>query len=210
MSILCHIALRIITKSCDPKTAITSTEAILEKLCNHSDIREVEDYFQRALMSAFMLRCLQKAEFFGRRMTEAADPYPHELEIGALILRLLQALQFNAHEIYETKLGVPHRISDSKVIYIGVGIYRTGALFNHECYPSVTRYFCGTSMVLNTIRPVEQNAIVAENYGPMFTRQSLEERQRNLKARYWFKCECKACTENWPMLKTMDHTARFK
>jgi SET and MYND domain-containing protein 4 len=71
------------------------------------------------------LRCLQKAEFFGRRTTESAEPTAIEYEVGTLIFGYLQAIQFNAHEIYETVTS-GHKFIKSKVNYIGVGIYEKG------------------------------------------------------------------------------------
>lgn len=67
--------------------------------------------------------------------------------ICELIVRNLQLLQFNAHEIYETVRG-KHKFKGSNAIYIAVGIYPTGALFNHECYPAVAR---SVQITLNTI-----------------------------------------------------------
>lgn len=61
-----------------------------------------------------------------------------ERSVCELIVRNLQLLQFNAHEIYETLHG-RHLFTGSKPLYIAVGIYPTGALFNHECYPAVAR-----------------------------------------------------------------------
>lgn len=210
MSILCHIALKIVIQSKSPEEAIVNGKKLISSLCVHSDIRTNEDYFKRALMTTFLLRCLQKSEFFGRRTTEAADPTPKELEIGAIMFSLLQALQFNAHEIYETVCTGDHKFSKTKINYVGVGIYEAGAMFNHECYPSVTRYFNGTHLIYNTIRPHAKGDIIAENYGPIFTKQTIVERQRNLSSRYWFKCECRACTENWPVLDKLSNKCRFK
>lgn len=48
-------------------------------------------------------------------------------------------LQFNAHEIYETRHGPGNRFKNAKAAYIGVAVYPTVALFNHDCYPAVTR-----------------------------------------------------------------------
>lgn len=75
--------------------------------------------------------------------------------ICQLIVRNLQLLQFNAHEIYETVRG-QHQFSGSKPIYVAVGIYPTGALFNHECYPAVARlvYFNYIRIVVLSI-PIE-------------------------------------------------------
>lgn len=48
-------------------------------------------------------------------------------------------LQFNGHEIYETRHTPEHRFRSAKAAYIGVGVFPTVALFNHDCYPGVTR-----------------------------------------------------------------------
>jgi SET and MYND domain-containing protein 4 len=83
-------------------------------------------------------------------------------------------------------------------------------MFNHECYPSITRHFSSTSLIFNTIRPHSKGEIVAENYGPIFTKQTLPERQRNLTSRYWFKCTCRACREDWPILDKLSNKCRFR
>lgn len=71
MSILCFLALRIITQSITPEMALKNGRKIISDLCTHSDRRPNEDYLQRCTMTAFLLRVLQKAEFFGRRTTES-------------------------------------------------------------------------------------------------------------------------------------------
>lgn len=211
MSILCFTALRMILQTQNNPEKLKEVKTILQNLCQHADIRKPHDYFQRTLMTTFILRFLQHSGFFGRRTTESVEPTKKELEVGVLILGLLQALQFNAHEIFETKLGQNHRISGSKLVYIGVGIYKTGSLFNHECdFPSVIRSFMGKKMIFNASHPHKKGDLVTENYGPIFTKKSFQERQRALKGRYWFTCQCKACVENWPLLDTLKDTARFK
>lgn len=211
MSILCHIALRLVLQHGSPEKALEEGKLLVGALCKNSGMRNNEDFFKRCLMSTFLLRCLQKAEFFGRRTSESAEPNPKslEMEIGVLLFGYLQALQFNAHEIYET-VSSGHKFIKSRINYIGVGIYEVGAMFNHECYPSVTRYFNSTSLIFNSIRPHVKGEVVAENYGPIFTKQTLQQRQRNLTSRYWFKCECKACRENWPVLEKLNNKCRIR
>lgn len=118
-------------------------------------------------------------------------------------------LQFNAHEVYETRLTTNSRFRGAKAAYIGVAIYPTVALFNHDCYPSVTRYFSGRSIVINACRPISPGEMISENYGPIFTRKNLNERQASLSGRYWFTCKCMACTLDWPSLDTgLDKVSR--
>ncbi|XP_058824992.1 SET and MYND domain-containing protein 4 isoform X2 [Topomyia yanbarensis] len=210
MSILCHMALRLVAQAGTPEKAIEVGQEMRQALCAHCEFRDQEDYFQRALMAAFLLRCLQKAEFFGRRKTEAAEPTPIEAQVGGVLLFLLQSLQFNAHEVYETKIAGDHRIDTAKVQYIGVALYKTGALLNHDCYPGVSRTFLGTTMVLHTSRSIAKGSDVPENYGMHFLRQPMALRQRNLRSRYWFKCDCKACSEDWPLMEKLSDKPRLR
>lgn len=139
--------------------------------------------------------------------------YPNsdaEFAIVEILFGLLQLLQFNAHEIHEYVPSAKHRLDNGKHIYIAVGLYRSAAYFNHNCYPAVVRYFVGTSIVLCTSHPIDVGDVVAENYGPNFLRQPLAERKRNLRSRYWFLCDCVSCNENWPTLSKLNHFARLK
>lgn len=210
MSVLSQLTLRLITKSITPQQALIDNEALLKSLVTHSEQRPAEDYFNRAVMVAFLLRILQKGNFFGRRITEGVDPTPIEFRIGAQMLDLLQALQFNAHEIYETIEGEAHPITGSKMNYIGVGIYKSAALCNHSCYPSLARYFEGNRLVLTTLRNLNAGEAVCENYGPTFIKHPLKERKRMLNSRYWFECDCAACKEDWSVLQHLTNKSRLR
>lgn len=65
------------------------------------------------------------------------------------------------------------------------------------------RYFEGRDIVLRATRPLSPGEVVSENYGPHFMTRSLRDRQRSLACRYWFKCECVTCKEDWPTMKQM-------
>lgn len=96
------------------------------------------------------------------------------------------------------------------MIYVGAALYNSAAYFNHSCYPDVIRYFVGTTIVLSTAHPLESGENISENYGPVFTKQTLVIRQRNLQSRYWFKCACTPCKENWPTLDKLNNKARLR
>lgn len=53
---------------------------------------------------------------------------------------------------------------------------------------------------MRTIKPVPMGTMVPENYGPVFTKRTKYARQRVLRSRYWFKCDCMSCVEIWPDL----------
>lgn len=158
-------------------------------------------------------------------LSQSFSVYPNssnEWDIADILVGLLQVLQFNAHEIFdslivdETTKSVVNDFIDrkangkAKFVYIGVAIYNSAAYFNHSCYPALTRYFVGKTIVLRTSRPVLRGEMIAENYGPIFTRQTRSERQRNLRSRYWFLCECVACKENWHTMDNLNNNARLR
>ncbi|XP_046397895.1 SET and MYND domain-containing protein 4-like isoform X2 [Ischnura elegans] len=173
-----------------------------------SDERSPVDMLERTLMAIFLIKCLRHSTFFkkiGSKEMEEEIGFRSEEEIIAarLLLHYLQMLQFNAHEIFETLYEKEYRFRSSKTQYIGVGIYPTVALFNHDCYPATTRYFLGTSIVVRALRPLKAGEAIPENYGPVFTKQSRRERQRILRSRYWFICRCVACLADWPTYEAM-------
>lgn len=73
MSILCFVALRIITQAGTFEKAFAAGRQLITNLCTHSERRLPDDYLQRCTMSVFLLRILQKAEFFGIRKTESGS-----------------------------------------------------------------------------------------------------------------------------------------
>ncbi|GJQ85448.1 hypothetical protein Trydic_g23873 [Trypoxylus dichotomus] len=201
MSILAHTALRMITQNSLGRILKIYDDRKLEKvytLCTNDELRRPEDFFQRTLMSCFLLRCLQKCGYFPHRKNDDCTPTEDELKVGELILLHLQILQFNAHEIYETRCNQRHRFKGTKAANIGVAVYPTSSFFNHSCYPGVTRHFVGKNIVLTASRPINAGEVIPENYGPIFTRRTLVERRKSLLARYWFDCQCIACLQDWP------------
>ncbi|CAH1115603.1 unnamed protein product [Psylliodes chrysocephalus] len=207
MSILSHTALRMITQQSLEKCLEMYKNRSKEKvfsLCTNSEKREAGDFLQRSLMAGFLLRCLQKCGYFSTNGGNVV-PSDEEFVIGELLLFNLQMLQFNAHEIFEQVTTSDRNLEGSKLSYIGVGIYPTVALFNHDCYPAVTRYFVGRDIIIKALRPLQPNDVVAENYGPIFSRKLLQDRQRSLSSRYWFQCQCNACTSNWPLMDGLEN-----
>lgn len=199
-------------------------------LVRHEDQRANDDFFERTVMAVFLLRALQRVGYFGdknqnpagkKKFTTTFAPSnfrsdrqfsSDESFIGGLILRHLQLLQFNAHELAELETECTESAVDSSTsIFIGGGIFPTLSLCNHSCDPGIVRYFIGTTVVVRTIRPLMPGELIAENYGPIFTLKPGAERRKVLRAHYWFDCTCQPCEEDWPMLKTMNRNIfRFR
>ncbi|KYN10733.1 SET and MYND domain-containing protein 4 [Trachymyrmex cornetzi] len=203
MSVLSMVALRMVTQEESREGDDESVDVAPYNLVTHADKRTSKDFLERSLMAAFLLKCLQRVGFFANPTPDDEVPGVEEITVAALLLRNLQLLQFNAHEFFETRMSAEHRFHGSRPVYLGVAIYPSVARFNHDCYPAVTRYFIGRHIVIRAIRGLRPGDVIAENYGPIFTKRTLAERQRTLAGRYWFQCTCKACQEDWPRFENL-------
>ncbi|XP_066968719.1 SET and MYND domain-containing protein 4-like [Macrobrachium rosenbergii] len=176
--------------------------------------RSPEDFLERSLMACFLLKVLQRMHFFGRWDEESPpdkELTEDEVFIGSLLLRHLQILQFNSHEV--TGVGFAKdkvNFKEAKNISLGLALYPTISFCNHSCYPAVARFFKGTKMVVLNLRPLKAGEVVAENYGPVFTHHEIQQRQRKLLSRYWFTCACEACKNDWPVYQKMAFKRRFR
>ena len=171
----------------------------LFNLVGLDDERWVEDQFNRALMSLCLLKILKDTDYFPQK--SSADVFTSdEVFIGSLMMRHMNVLQFNAHEIYEFFRGDRARMKPHKNHLIGVGVYPQASFFNHSCHPGTARYNIGRTMVLRSLSPLQPGQEVTENYGPVFYFKDKAARQAELKARYWFSCDCRACRQDWPLL----------
>lgn len=91
-------------------------------------------------MATFLVKFLEANKYFDSDMTDKTDDARAEDKafIGGLIIRNLQILQFNSHEIFD--LLKSNKTGDRQTVAIGAGLYTTLALFNHSCNPSIVRY----------------------------------------------------------------------
>ena len=106
-----------------------------------------EDQFNRAMMSVCLLKILKSTSYFPNKSNE--DTFTSdETFIGSLMMRHMNVLQFNAHEIYEFFRGDRSKMRPNKNNLIGVGVYPQASYFNHSCHPGTSRYNIGKTMVL--------------------------------------------------------------
>ncbi|CAH1153779.1 unnamed protein product [Phaedon cochleariae] len=176
-------------------------------LCRNECSRKKEELLHYTCMAIFLLRLLKFGNYFPFE-TEDGTLRKEEIYIGSLILRHLQFLQFNAHEVSELKnldeaINVKGLMTKYENATIGAGLYPTLALFNHSCDPSIVRYNMKNKMIVRSIKPIKAGDIIYENYGPLYMSMPKEKRQEILKSNYWFECLCTPCTEIWPMFDEM-------
>ena len=118
-------------------------------LVTNSKQRGVGDLFKRALMACYLLKILEMTPFF---YNGGSDPHNVKLfdkvAMGAVLLRHLQNLPCNAHEITELEMGSSTSSSnssntsrDATIHEIGAAAYSTLSLINHSCDPNVVRHY---------------------------------------------------------------------
>nr|CAD7198600.1 unnamed protein product [Timema douglasi] len=167
-------------------------------IVTNTEKRSVADLFKRAVTAARILQCFEnKSNFFTSFSSNELLPSDFKLFIGGLLLRHLQNLPCNAHEVSES-LRCENDGDVLKCVEIGAAAYATMSLVNHSCDPNVVRHSYRDTVVLRAIRLIKKGEQVLDNYGYHYALHEKEERQSHLKDQYYFTCDCEACHDDWP------------
>lgn len=176
-------------------------------LVTNSAVRKLSDLFRRAFISAFLVKFLYRVNFINEELDEKKNNYQNGLFIGGLILRHLQSISCNAHEINQLKIAnvAKQPMAQSFANGIGAGIYALLSLFNHSCDPHVVRTYRGTMCQVRALRPIGKDEEIFDNYGVIYAVNEVSERQEKLRAQYFFECKCQACKDVWPLYDNIPH-----
>ncbi|KAJ1521221.1 hypothetical protein ONE63_002907 [Megalurothrips usitatus] len=162
-------------------------------LVGHSNRRANADLFRRSVTAACLLHCLETcSRFFAEDVNDELFYFS-----GGLLLRHLQSLPCNAHEVSEMIVDAGSFESHE----IGAAGYATLSLLNHSCDPNVVRHSYGDWAVLRAIKPIREGEEILDNYGYHHALHSVEERRSQLSKQYFFHCTCPACQGAWPPYK---------
>lgn len=163
-------------------------------LVGNSQLRKSSDMFRRSLIALYMCHILLKTGFI-KGGAALLDEY---LVIGWHLLKQLQMLPCNAHEVSELQLE-GNDVANAKLQEIGSAAYTTLSLLNHSCDPSVVRHCYGDVCVLRAVKYIKKGEQIIDNYGHLYPVEIGEERRKDLLDQYFFGCECVACREDWPL-----------
>ncbi|KAF7997983.1 hypothetical protein HCN44_009381 [Aphidius gifuensis] len=167
-----------------------------KSLVTHENERTSEDLLHRAYMAAWLLRVLKKSTYLPE---SSKTPDTAESKLT------------NDELFFGEKRKNDNTLKNARSNFIAGGLYTTAALLNHSCNPGIARYYVGTTMIVKSIKTITKGSEICDNYGPIFTTDNKQERQRKLRLKYWFDCSCEACIENWPLLENIDpRILRFK
>jgi hypothetical protein len=80
-----------------------------------------------------------------------------QIAMGSVLLRHLQNLPCNAHEINELELTNPAaNAKDSTLNEVGAAVFGVLSLLNHSCDPNVVRHSYGCTGVVRAIRTIRK------------------------------------------------------
>ncbi|XP_033482398.2 histone-lysine N-methyltransferase SMYD3 [Epinephelus lanceolatus] len=82
-------------------------------------------------------------------------------------------------------------ISDGELQEIGVGLYPSLSLLNHDCRPNCVMVFVGTKLQLRAVQDINPEDELTISY--IETLSLREDRQRHLEDQYLFICHCQHC-----------------
>ncbi|XP_047435772.1 histone-lysine N-methyltransferase SMYD3 [Mugil cephalus] len=82
-------------------------------------------------------------------------------------------------------------ISDGELQEIGVGLYPSLSLLNHDCRPNCVMVFEGTKLQLRAVQDISPEEEITISY--IETLSLTEDRRRQLEDQYHFTCHCQRC-----------------
>ncbi|XP_069705768.1 SET and MYND domain-containing protein 4-like [Periplaneta americana] len=175
-------------------------------LVGNTERRGVTDLLRRSITAACILNCVTTmTNLFSKIKTTEVDDSNSSLRIvGGLLLRHLQNLPCNAHEVSElVKTEGPTMWESTE---IGAAAYAVLSLINHSCDPNVVRHSYGDTAILRAIRPIAKGEQVLDNYGYHYALHGKLERKSQLRSQYFFDCNCVVCEEDWPLYEDLPCT----
>lgn len=174
-------------------------------LITNSRVRKLNDLFRRSFVAYFLVKLLEKNDFF---LSDSAEGFKeNQWFIGGLILRHQQSISCNAHEVSELhhSNAKKNAMAESSAQGIGAGIFAILSLFNHSCDPHVTRNFRGSRCQIRALQNIKKGEEIYDNYGVLYAVNELKERRQKLKEQYFFECNCLPCRNDWPLYEKIDN-----
>ena len=203
---------------------ICSDYRVIYSLTTHTKDMQFYDLIEYAITAVVLLLILKQGKFFERpdiiQLKEIAemdygqlcqDSLSKELKVrksqdsinfvellyGSLMFKHIQQIVCNGIAvtgIYDVQQSAS-KIVTYEQMRLGSAIYPTVSLINHSCDPNCIQTFQGNTVVIKATKAIRPGQELTISYGPIFSKQNWEERQRTLKDQYFFTCHCDRCKD---------------
>lgn len=164
-------------------------------LVTNTEKRSVQDLFRRSLDASFILYFLATGtNMFGSPLSKDLSMLIKNADVtfvGGLILRHQQLIPSNIHSFSE-EYGL-------EVVERGVAAMPFFSLINHSCNPNILRHSRSEYMIIYAMYSIKEGEQLCDNYTQHYAITPKAVRQKELLKQYYFKCNCSACEENWPL-----------
>ncbi|KAM8975834.1 protein-lysine N-methyltransferase SMYD4 [Pelodytes ibericus] len=197
-----------------PTTAVpdgkySSNYQAIVNLLPHTEHHKEELVFLCGLTAAALCKRLDVDKLQGvegalyvseRPVVEPRQDWSPEIKfLGPAVLRHMLQLHCNAQAVtilqedYEGPACSP--LESLKSSRLATALFPVLSLLNHSCDPNTTVSFRGKCAVVRASRPIKRDEEVTHCYGPHKFQLNVGERQKLLRAQYFFTCQCEACSE---------------
>ncbi|CAK9802764.1 SET and MYND domain-containing protein 4 [Anthophora plagiata] len=185
----------------DNRTAGFTDEGILDSASARSALSLATNMTTRPLIGISAFACISslavillatQTNFFCKKyeveQLQNISSYPNIRFCGSLMFRACVIMSSNCFSVQQ-----------EPGIKTGSGLYVTHSLYNHSCAPNTFRHFEGLTMITRALEPIYPGDQIFTNYGAAYAHTTRSERREKIMQDYFFKCDCIACTNDWPL-----------
>ncbi|XP_071870834.1 SET and MYND domain-containing protein 4 [Bombus fervidus] len=164
-------------------------------LVTNTEKRSVQDLFRRSLDASFILYFVATCtNMFGNPLSKDLSVLIKNADVtfvGGLILRHQQLIPCNIHSFSEE--------CELEAVERGIAAMPFCSLFNHSCNPNTFRNSRSEYNIIYAVYPIEEGEQIYDIYTQHYAITPKAVRQKKLLKQYYFKCNCLACQEDWPL-----------
>ena len=142
-----------------------------------------------ALMAVFVMKILDEYVF-------SREPIEPDLRdyLGGILVRHIMSYGQNTQRATDVQLNG----KDCAHLEVADVVHPTLSLFNFSCDANMLAFHVGSTLVARARRPILKGELIAHPVIWPYWKAPLQERKYQTEELRGFKCECRACVENWP------------
>ncbi|KAL5477992.1 hypothetical protein EMCRGX_G024864 [Ephydatia muelleri] len=180
------------------RTLVTHREEFMADMAQWETLEKMCDVLSRCFGGSLSKLFLKPSA------TQDSSPYSNG-SLKAVFLHHLLQLHCNSHSVtmVTTKQGGSGLDVVGEVV-LGAGLYCRTSLFNHSCFPNAICRFSGNRISVCVVQRLSPGDEVTICYGPQVGRMKTADRKAELKKKYYFDCNCVACSGTDKQLSRME------